>query len=197
VPVRLFVGNLPYSATEADLRDLFTEVGEPSRVSIPVDRDTGRPRGFAFVEFSDPAHGQAAIDRFNGQPFQGRTIAVNEARPKGERPMGGPPPSSGAPRPSFGGPLGGGGGGRPPRPGGLGSPMGGEREMPRRREQKGGKKRNEGGPKGPIRERQTGRVYDVSQDTEDDLTLEEADLTGVDDFATSAPKDDTIEEDES
>jgi RNA recognition motif-containing protein len=194
VPVRLFVGNLPYSATEADLRDLFAQIAEPARVSIPVDRETGRPRGFAFVEFSDPAHGQAAIDRFNGQPFQGRTIAVNEARPKGERPAGGPPPSSGPPRSSFGGPPMG-GGGRPPRPGGIGGgPTGGERDAPRRRSQKGGKKREEGGPKGPIRERQTGRVYDVTGESDDDLEMNDVDLSGIDDFATSAPKDETDDE---
>ena len=57
--VRLFVGNMPYGATEADLRAHFSRVGEPSQVVIPVDRETGRPRGFAFVEFLDRGHGRA------------------------------------------------------------------------------------------------------------------------------------------
>jgi hypothetical protein len=80
--------------------------------------------------------------------------------------------------------------------GGLGGPPSGDREAPRRRDQKGGKKRNEGGPKGPIRERQTGRVYDVSQDPDDDLDLDEGDMTGVDDFATSAPRDEADDDED-
>ena len=69
--VRLFVGNMPYGATEADLRAHFSGVGEPSQIVIPVDRETGRPRGFAFVEFIDRAMAEEAIERFNQQPFMG------------------------------------------------------------------------------------------------------------------------------
>ena len=78
--VRLFVGNMPYGATEADLRAHFSGVGPPSQIVIPVDRETGRPRGFAFVEFIDRSHAETAIQRFNGQMFNGRPLAVSEAR---------------------------------------------------------------------------------------------------------------------
>ena len=78
--VRLFVGNLSYATTEADLRSYFGAVAPPAQVVVPVDRETGRPRGFAFVEFSDRSHAEQAIQRFNGQVFNGRPLAVSEAR---------------------------------------------------------------------------------------------------------------------
>ena len=78
--VRLFVGNLSYATTEADLRAYFGAVAPPSQVVLPVDRETGRPRGFAFVEFIERSHAEAAIERFNGQMFNGRPLAVSEAR---------------------------------------------------------------------------------------------------------------------
>jgi RNA recognition motif-containing protein len=82
--VRLFIGNLPYSASEADLRAHFAPVAEPSHVAMPVDRETGRPRGFAFVEFVDRAKAEEVIRKFDAQPFQGRPLAVSEARaPRG------------------------------------------------------------------------------------------------------------------
>ena len=84
--VRLFVGNLPYDATEDELRTHFSTVGSLSNVFIPLDRETGKKRGFAFVEFSDAAQAQEAIRQFNNQPFKGRTLAVNEARAKESRP---------------------------------------------------------------------------------------------------------------
>ena len=93
--VRLFVGNMPYGATEADLRAHFSGVGEPSQIVIPVDRETGRPRGFAFVEFLDRPVAEEAINRFNQQPFMGRSLSVSEARPREERPAGGFRPSGG------------------------------------------------------------------------------------------------------
>ena len=111
--VRLFVGNLSYATTEADLRTYFASVAPPSQVVLPVDRETGRPRGFAFVEYAERSHAEEAIQRFNGQPFNGRPLAVSEARaredrgPGGPRPGGpsGPRPGGFAPRPpsSFGG----------------------------------------------------------------------------------------------
>jgi RNA recognition motif-containing protein len=123
--VRLFIGNLPYSASEADLRAHFAPVAEPSHVAMPVDRETGRPRGFAFVEFVDRDKAEEVIRKFDAQPFQGRPLAVSEARAREDRPPR--PPGSGgfAPRPGggFGGPrpggggFGGGGGG-----GGFGGP---------------------------------------------------------------------------
>src|SRR5947208_15901405 len=110
--VRLFVGNLPYDATEEEIRKHFSSVGNLSYVSIPLDRETGKKRGFAFVELADAQQAQEAIRQFNNQPFKGRPLAVNEARAReaGPRPApGGFRPSPGGFRPSPGG---------PPRPGG-------------------------------------------------------------------------------
>ena len=115
--VRLFVGNLAYSTTEADLRTYFGAVAPPSQVVLPVDRETGRPRGFAFVEFIDRAHAEQAIQRFNGQPYNGRPLAVSEARAREDRGPGAPRPGgySSGPRPARR--L-----GFAPRPGGFGAP---------------------------------------------------------------------------
>src|SRR6185369_9117397 len=110
----LFIGNLPYAASEAELRDHLSSVGEPSQIVLPVDRETGRPRGFAFVDYADRAVAEAAISRFDQQPFKGRPLAVSEARPREERPAGAPRPGGFAPRPG-GAP---GGGGFAPRPSG-------------------------------------------------------------------------------
>ena len=90
--VRLFIGNLPYSATEAELREHLSAVGEPTSIVLPVDRETGRPRGFAFVDYADRAVAEEAIRRFDQQPFKGRGLAVSEARPREERGPGGPRP---------------------------------------------------------------------------------------------------------
>jgi RNA recognition motif-containing protein len=79
VSVRLFIGNLPYTATEADLREHLSSVGVPASVVLPVDRETGRPRGFAFVDYADRAVAEEAIKRFDQQPFKGRGLAVSEA----------------------------------------------------------------------------------------------------------------------
>jgi RNA recognition motif-containing protein len=113
--VRLFIGNLPYSASEADLRAHFAAIAEPSHVVMPVDRETGRPRGFAFVEFTERAVAEEVIKKFDAQPFQGRNLAVSEARAREDRPPPRPPGQG------FGGPRPGGGGGfSGPRPGGFG-----------------------------------------------------------------------------
>ena len=80
--VRLFVGNLPYDVTEAELRAHFAAIGPLSYLSLATDRDTGKPRGFAFVEFSARADAEDAIRRLNNQAFKGRPLAVNEARPR-------------------------------------------------------------------------------------------------------------------
>lgn len=84
---KLYVGNLPFTTTEADLRTLFAQYGSVTSVSIVMDRDTGRSRGFAFVEMSDGA--EAAINACNGTQMAGRTLTVNEARPREDRPRGG------------------------------------------------------------------------------------------------------------
>lgn len=85
----IFVGNLSFSTTEADLRGLFEQYGSVDRVSIMTDRDTGRSRGFAFVEMTNDADGEKAIAALNGADFGGRKLNVNEARPKTERAGGG------------------------------------------------------------------------------------------------------------
>src|SRR5688572_30872728 len=114
MPVRLFVGNLPYDATEEDIRTHFSTAGNVLNVFVPVDRETGRKRGFAFVEFNDNAAAQEAIRLFNSQPFKGRPLAVNEARAKESRPAptGGAPYRPG-PRPAPAGGFRPAGGGRP------------------------------------------------------------------------------------
>src|SRR5215211_5414370 len=92
VSVRLFIGNLPYAANEAELREHLSSVGAPTQVVLPIDRETGRPRGFAFVDYADRGVAEEAIRRFNQQPFKGRPLAVSEARPREDRGPGGPPP---------------------------------------------------------------------------------------------------------
>lgn len=86
---RLFVGNLPYTATAADLEQLFTEVGKVAAVSLVTDRGTGQSKGFAFIEMESKDEAAAAIKRFDGQEALGRNLKVNEARPPERRPGGG------------------------------------------------------------------------------------------------------------
>ncbi|MGH9770017.1 MAG: RNA recognition motif domain-containing protein [Blastocatellia bacterium] len=82
--IRLYVGNLPFNVTEAELREHFSTVGPISYLSIPTDRETGKQRGFAFLEFKDRAQADEAIRRFNNQSFQGRSLSVSEARARDE-----------------------------------------------------------------------------------------------------------------
>jgi RNA recognition motif-containing protein len=100
---KLYVGNLPYSCSEAELQDLFGQHGEVASVALIMDRDTGRPRGFGFVEMANDDEADNAIEALNGQDFGGRAMTVNEAR---ERQPRGPGGGGG-----FGGGRGGGGGG--------------------------------------------------------------------------------------
>jgi RNA recognition motif-containing protein len=189
--VRLFVGNLPYDATEDEIRQHFSAVGNLSYVSIPLDRETGRKRGFAFVEFADAAQAQAAIQQFNNQPFKGRSLAVNEARAReaGPRPGGG-----GGFRPSFG-----------PRPSAPGSrPMGppmrspspdfsdpnADRDRPARKnfgpDAKPARARKtfktEGGKKA-LKEKFTGQIFGPD---DEDASVEEVE---IDNFATGLEED--------
>ena len=85
----LFVGNLSFSVTEQALRALMETYGPVERVSIMTDRDTGQPRGFAFVDMTNDADAAKAIGALNGKDLEGRTLSVNEARPKTDRPGGG------------------------------------------------------------------------------------------------------------
>jgi RNA recognition motif-containing protein len=84
--INIFVGSLAYAATESELRELFESHGEVTSCKIITDRDTGRSKGFGFVEMADKAEGESAIEALNGQDLSGRTIVVNEARPREERP---------------------------------------------------------------------------------------------------------------
>ncbi len=81
----IFVGNLSFNTTEDELRQLFETYGQVDRVSILTDRETGRSRGFGFVEMTNAEEGEKAIAGLNGSQFGGRTVNVNEARPKAER----------------------------------------------------------------------------------------------------------------
>jgi cold-inducible RNA-binding protein len=199
--VRLFVGNLPYEATEEEIREHFAGAGNVLNVFMPLDRETGRKRGFAFVEYGDNAQAQEAIRLYNSQNFKGRPLAVNEARAKESRPPGsGAPyrPSGGPPRPMTSGPRpggssggfssGGGSGGRD-----FGRPDAGSMEPPgrgdrinrkfgpdakpfRSRNQKSFKP--EGGKKAQ-KEKLGGQLYSVD-DAEENLP----DGEELDDFAT-------------
>ena len=81
----IYVGNLPYSVTEEGLSSIFTEFGTVKRVQTPLDRETGRPRGFAFVEMSSDAEEDAAIEALDGAEWMGRDLKVNKAKPREER----------------------------------------------------------------------------------------------------------------
>lgn len=83
---KLYVGGIPYSTTEDQMRTAFEEAGTVTSVSIIMDRMTGRSRGFGFVEMADEAQAQAAIDRWDGKDFDGRMLSVSFARPQGDRP---------------------------------------------------------------------------------------------------------------
>lgn len=86
---KLYVGNLSYDTTEEDLRTLFSEAGTVTSVALIKDRDSGRSKGFAFVEMSSQSEAEEAIKMFNGRSVDNRELKVNIARPKEERPMGG------------------------------------------------------------------------------------------------------------
>jgi hypothetical protein len=98
----IYVGNLPWQTTNDDLFQLFSQYGQVGKAQVVMDRETGRSRGFAFVEMPNDAEAQAAIDALNNSPFNGRPLTVNEARPRDERPRSGG---------GGGGGYGGGGGG--------------------------------------------------------------------------------------
>lgn len=121
---RLYVGNLPYSIKSTDLEEVFRQVGEVTSVKVVTDMETGRSKGFAFVEMASDDLGAAAIEAVNGKEVGGRALKVTEANPRPERPAGGN---------RFGGNREGGfrgnreGGGRGGREGGFGGGRGGDR----------------------------------------------------------------------
>jgi RNA recognition motif-containing protein len=165
-------------------------------VVLPVDRETGRPRGFAFVEFLDRAHAEQAIQKFNGQAFNGRPLSVSEARAREDRGPGGPRPSGppGGPRP--------GGFSGPPRPGGFAprpfeappSPAAVSRAKnfgPDAKPSRGGqknKKKDDQRPRGPIPVKTDRRSYSLEDDSP------EVKLDDFDDFATSKPSHESDED---
>ena len=219
-PVRLFVGNLPYQATEDDLRTHFGQVGQPTQIVRPLDRETGRARGFAFVEFADRAVAEEAIKKFDGQLFMGRPLAVSEARAREDRGPGGPSRSGGygAPRPGgyggggggYSGGGGGGGGYGGQRPAGTyGSPSrsghteGGGGHHPRQRDfgppapPKDKKKpfKKEDKPRGPIPTKFSGRMYDLDGTEDEDSIDITPDFMKHDDPEVDAPDDKDTEKD--
>lgn len=200
--VRLFVGNLPYDTTESDLKEFFAPVGPLSTVIIPVDRETGKRRGFAFVEFSDPAQAAEASRQLNNQPFKGRNITINEARARESRPDSGAGVRPGSPmRPTFGP--------RPARPGFSPRPpiggtdfsldpmenersaraerrsrsFGADAKPARKRKTAYGNKGEIPGKKGPIRERGGGQIFGGYDD--DDYDDDSQDFDYMADFKES------------
>jgi RNA recognition motif-containing protein len=109
----LYVGNLPFTTTSDDLQEAFSQYGTVTRAQVIMDRETGRSRGFGFVEMADGA--DEAIAAMNGAQFQGRTLTVNEAKPREDRPRNGGGGGYGGGRGGYGGGGGGGGYGRGPR----------------------------------------------------------------------------------
>ncbi len=107
---KMYVGNLPFAASDNDLRDLFSNYGTVTDLFLPMDHTTGRPRGFAFITMDTATGMQEAIKGLHDQDFMGRVLVVNEARPKEDRPAGGGYGGGGGGRGGYGG--GGGGGGR-------------------------------------------------------------------------------------
>ena len=134
---KLYVGNLPYSVRDSDLEQSFGQFGTVTSAKVMMERDTGRSKGFGFVEMGSDAEALAAVEGMNGAPLGGRSLVVNEARPMEPR-----PPRSGG----FGGGGGYGGGGREGGGGGFRSPYGGGGGGGGRREGGGG--RGDGGGRG-------------------------------------------------
>ncbi len=188
MPSRLFVGNLPYDATEVELKDHFAQAGPVTRVFIPLDRETGRVRGFAFIEYADSDHATQAIQKLHQQPFKDRPLVVNEARPSEARPSGGGfRPSGGGSRPPTG--L-----SRPVRPESRERTTIGETARPQGRKVSpaGPRRRGKRSPweeapkKEPIKEKIGGRFFGEDDDLDDD----EAADAEFDDFATGLPESD-------
>jgi cold-inducible RNA-binding protein len=171
MPVRLFVGNLSYDATEAELKEHFSAVGSPSYIYLPTDRESGRPRGFAFIEFNDQAQADEAIRRFHNQPFKGRPLAVNEARAResgpGIRKNAPAPPARtrGAAEPDITE--------RPVRGGGPSRQFGPDAAPRRNRKHTSRRTESERGPKRQIRERLGGQFFGGDVDDSDDNDLSE------------------------
>jgi cold-inducible RNA-binding protein len=166
--VRLFVGNLSYQATEAEVREHFSAVGPLVFLHLPTERDSGRPRGIAFVEFNDPAQAEEAIRRFHDQPFQGRPLIVNHARARepgpGVRRHTSAHPSltspAGATEPRGTDP-------RPPHRGDTRRDFGPDAAPRGQRKPANRRPKSTRPPKGPIRERHSGQFFGGDEDEAD------------------------------
>jgi RNA recognition motif-containing protein len=203
--VRLFIGNLPYDATEAELKTHFSVVGPLSYIYLPIDAERGKPRGFAFIEFQDSTLADDAILRFNNQPFKGRPISVKEARSRDEaersggsvrsvRPGGAPPSRAGsAPSSRPGAP--------PPSrtsepPGRDGPPRSFLPETPVRRPRtkaKGGS-RTERPPKQPLREVVRGQFFGGFDDEPSEDDLPEDNFASRAEDSAAEPAEDSLPE---
>jgi RNA recognition motif-containing protein len=161
--IRLYVANLPFNVTEDELREHFSIIGPLSYLSIPTDRETGKQRGFAFVEFKDRAQAEEAIRRFNNQSFKGRSLSVSEARPRTESPRDAPTrpslsrPSSTAEAEPADPP-----GNKPSRN------LGPDKPSRHGRGRAKGEFKAERGSKGPMREIVRGRFFGEVGDDDDD-----------------------------
>lgn len=140
--VRLFVGNLSFDVTESELRDLFSEVGAVTQVRIPLDRESGRPRGFAFIDLEEGGQADEAIRRLHQHMFKGRALVVNEATAREERSRRPPEGPGGAAPPPFRG------GEEPPPPDRSRRNYGPDAQKTNRKAERRATK----APKGPIRE---------------------------------------------
>lgn len=168
MPIRLFVGNLPYDTSEAELKAHFATIAPVTYLTIPLDRESGRSRNFAFVEFSERAQAEEAIRRLNNQLFNDRPLSVSEARPREERRPSSAPvraPLSRAYSPAE--PM-----AAPTSPSGEkpARNFGPDAAPPRRGKGKGGPK-TERGPKGPMRE-VVSRQFGSDDDDDDDYDFE-------------------------
>jgi RNA recognition motif-containing protein len=168
MPVRLFVGNLSYQTTEAEVREHFSAVGPLLSIHLLTDRESGRPRGIAFVECNDPAQAEEAIRRFHQQPFQGRLLVVNHARgrdpgPGGRKQTSAPPSLTSPDRataPRVTEP-------RPPYRGSARRDFDPDAAPRGQRKPANRRPKSTPGPKGPIRERRSGQFFGGDEDEAD------------------------------
>lgn len=172
--IRLYVGNLPFNVTEAELREHFSTIGPISYLSIPTDRETGKQRGFAFVEFKDRAQADEAIRKLNNQSFQGRSLSVSEARAKNDNRRAAAPTRPSLSRPTSS---------AEPGPADPPSNKPSRNLGPDKPSRYGrGKAKNEfkaeRGPKGPMREVVRGQFFGDVDDDDDDYDDDYDDYNG-------------------
>ena len=195
MPVRLFVGNLPYDTTEAELKDHFSAVAPVTYLTLPMDRETGRSRNFAFVEFSERAQAEEAIRRFNNQLFKGRPLAVSEARPRDERrPTSAPTraPLSRSNSAAESSAV------TPPSSSDKTNRNFGPDAAPQRRAKGKGAPKSERGSKGPMREVSKGQFTsgEDDDDYDDDYDYEDDNEGGVEEDVTSRLNEAESEDDQ-